>query len=140
MAKLKFNINIFDIFVVLLIVLIGFVGILSCDSEPFLGDKSLLVEIKISNEATIEAILPKIKLTDTVYYSGTKYPIKQVSYHVEQDFNGKVQNLYLTVQGLGDIDEGNSIFNGQRIYLNQKVEIRGDYQVQGYVVDFRYEN
>ena len=140
MAKQKFKINLFDIFAVIVLVSIICIGALSYFNKPFLGEKDMLVEIKISNTETINAILPKVVTSKTVYFSGTKYTVKQASYRIENGVNGQAQYLYVTVEGLGTIFDDGSIFNGQRIYVNQKVEIRSDYQAQGYVVDFRYEN
>jgi hypothetical protein len=140
MAKLKFNINIFDLLVVVAIAIVAIVGVISYSNKPFLGSKNVIVEVRISDVAAIKEALPSVKLASVVYYSGTKYPIKQMSYRTEQDSTDQIESLYITLEGPGDISEGNSIFNGQRIYVNQKVEIRADYQVQGYVADFRYEN
>ena len=140
MAKLKFNINIFDVFAVIALAILICVGIAAWNNKPFLGDRNMLVEIKISNEATIQMILPEVKLAKEVFYSGTKYPVKQVSYRAENDKNGQIQYLFVVLSGKGNIASNNSIFNGQRIYVNQKVEIHADYQVQGYVADYHYEN
>lgn len=140
MVKQKFKINLFDILAIIVLVSIICIGVLSYFNKPFLGEKDMLVEIKISNSDTINAILPKVVTSKTVYFSGTKYTVKQASYRIENSVNGQAQYLYITVEGLGTIFDDNPIFNGQRIYVNQKVEIRSDYQAQGYVVDFRYED
>jgi hypothetical protein len=110
------------------------------NNRSFLGSKNLLVELKISNTDTINSILPKVETSSTVYYGGSKYPVTQDSYRIIKDEDGDNLYLYITLRGLGDISSGNSIFNGQRVYLNQKTEIRSDYQVQGYVADFYYDN
>lgn len=140
MVKQKFRINLFDLLVVILIIVAVVVGGISYGSKPDLGNKNALVVVKISNSETIKAILPQVKLAAEVYYSGTKYPVKQISYRTELDINNQAEYLYVTLEGPGNIYDGSSIFNGQRVYVNQKVEIRGDYQAQGYVTDFRYEN
>lgn len=140
MAKRKFSINLFDILAVVIFVSIICIGALSYFNKPFLGEKDMLVEIKISNTETIEAVLPNIKLNDPVYYGGTKYPVTQYSYRTEKDANGQLVYLYVVLKGPGTVSGEGSIFNGQRIYINQKAEIRDNYQVQGYVTDFRYEN
>ena len=140
MAKQKFRINLFDIFVVVVIIITTLIFFVSYNNKPNLGDKVILVEIKISDLKTIETVMPVIKSADLVYFSGTKYPVKQISYKTEPDSNGLTKYLDITVEGPGNIVDGNSIFNGQRVYVNQKVEIRADYYAQGYVVDFGYEN
>lgn len=140
MAKLKFRINIFDILAIIAVIILACIGIAAWNNKPFLGSRTVLVEVKISNEATIQMILPKVKLASEVFYSGTKYPVKQVSYRTENDKNGQVQYLFVVLSGKGDITSDKSTFNGQRIYVNQKVEIHADYQAQGYVADYYYEN
>lgn len=140
MGKSKFRVNIFDAIAVLAIVLFFMVVALSWDNKPYLGSKNVSVEVMVTARETIKAVLPKMKSAATVFYSGSKYPVRQVSYRTENDTYGQIRYLYITVEGLGDVTSGKSIFNGQRIYLNQKVELRGDYQVQGYVTDYHYEN
>jgi len=123
--------------VVAIVVAIGF---MSYSSKPFLGDTNLLVEVMISDPTTIKAVLPMVGTTKKVYYSGSKYQVEQISHNTEQNNDGTVKYLYITLRGLGKISDGASIFNGQRIYNNQKVEIRSDYQAQGYITDFYYES
>jgi hypothetical protein len=139
MVKRKFKLNILDAIAVLLIVATACIGLVSYHSKPFLGDKNVLVEVKISNAETIDAVLPKVREAKEVYYSGTRYPVEQTSYRTEDDSSGHIKYLYITLIGLGKVSDKGSIFNGQRIYVNQKVEIRSEYQAQGYVVDYRYE-
>lgn len=136
MAKPKFKINFFDILAIALVTLGVLIGLASFRNKPYLGSSTVSVEIKISNSDTIAAILPKVETSKIVYFSGTKYPVRQKSYRAIQDSSGKVIDLYITLQGLGDISSKGSIFNGQRIYINEKAEIRADYQVQGYIVSF----
>jgi hypothetical protein len=142
MVKQKSSINLFDVFVIFVIIVIVFIGIFFYTNRPVLGKKNVLIEVMISDPTTIKTSLSEVQtdLGREVYYSGTKYPVKQVSYRTEKDASGQLKYLYITIEGLGTISYGDSIFNGQRVYTNQKVEIHADYQVQGYVTDFRYEN
>lgn len=136
MAKRKYKINFFDIAAVIALAIVALTVAFSYTNRPSLGSRSVLVEIKISDATMIEAAIPKLKTSGEVYFSGTKYPVRLDSYQTK----GGSSDLYLTIVGPGDIYEGNSIFNGQRITTHQKVELRADYQVQGFVTDFRYEN
>lgn len=140
MGKTKFRINIFDAIAVLAILMLVLTMALSWSNKPYLGSRKVAVEIMVTARNTIKAVLPNMKSAETVFYSGSKYPVKQISYRTENDDYGKIKYLYITVEGLGNINSGKSIFNGQRIYINQKVELRGDYQVQGYVTDYHYED
>lgn len=133
MVKQKFKINLFDIFTIVIIALVLLIAVFSYNNQPYLGKKNIQVVIKISDDSVINRVLPELDKTKEVFYSGTKFPVKQVSYKTKND------ELYIIVSGLGDIKENDSIFNGQRIFLNQKVELRSDYFVQGYVVDYYYE-
>ena len=136
MVKRKYNINFFDIVALAVLVLIGSITLISFNNKPSLGDKTVSVEVKITDATMIEGALKKIKTDSNVYFSGTKYPVKLSSYNVSPDNS----TLYLIVEGPGNISDDGSTFNGQRIWTHQKVEIRSDYQVQGFVVDFGNEN
>lgn len=136
MVKPKFKINVFDFFAIIAVILVIVIGLISLYNKPSLGGNTVFVTIKITDADKIEAALPFIKSNTTVFFSGTKYPVKQASYRIEKSAAGKTQALYVNLQGPGEIETGNSIFNGQRVYINEKAEIRADYQVQGYIVDF----
>lgn len=138
MVKLKFKINLFDLLAVVSIIIVILMVGLGIYNKPYLGSKTLAIDIRVSSATAIATILPKVKTGNSVFYNGTKYPVQQVSYRTEQDTSGKIINLYITLKGPGDINDGKSIFNGQRIYLNQKAEVIADYSVLGYVTDFRY--
>ena len=140
MAKQKSSINLFDLLVIVAIICIGLICIFSYNNKPFLGEKDVVVEVIVSDPATIQAVLPSVKLASVVYFSSTKYPVEQISYRTESDTNGQIENLYITLIGPGTINVGRSIFNGQRIFANQKVEIRADYYAKGYVTGFHYAN
>lgn len=139
MAKRKFKINWFDGFILVVVLLACLIVAFAWNNKPYLGEKNMLVKVKIDNEQVVKTIMPKIIEAGEVYFSGTKYPVRQVSYETHVDNSGVIDTVYITLSGLGKMDEDNSIFNGQRIFLNKKVEIRNDYFVQGYVVDYRYE-
>lgn len=140
MVKRNFRVNIFDILIVVAVVAVALIGAVSWNNKPFLGDKTVLVEVRFSDPVLINSALPKIMTAKEVFYSGTKYLVQQVSYRTENESNGQMKYLFVTFRGLGNISGNDSIFNGQRTYINQKVEIHADYQLQGYVVDYRYEN
>lgn len=139
MAKLKFKVNLFDGFIVVVLLLSCLIVAFALNNKPYLGEKTVLVKVEISDKDMIKRVLPELASAGNVYFSGTKYPVKQASYETKVGNDGAVEKLYVNLSGLGQIKEGDSIFNGQRIYLNEKVEIRDDYFIQGYVVDYRYE-
>lgn len=140
MVKRRFRVNIFDILIVMAVIAVALIGVASWNNKPFLGDKTVLIEVRFSDPVLINSALPKIMIAKEVFYSGTKYPVQQVSYRTENESNGQMKYLFVTLRGLGNISGNDSIFNGQRTYINQKVEIHADYQLQGYIADYRYEN
>lgn len=140
MFKRKNKVNIFDIFVVTVLVLAISFFVVAFNNKPYLGSKNVAVEVRVSDAFTIESISNKLKNQATVFFSGTKYPVAQSAYRFEYDANNQIKYIFIKLEGLGDIAENNSIFNGQRIYINQKVEIHGDYWAQGYISDYKYED
>jgi len=138
MARLKFKVNLFDAIAVMAIIAVAIIIGMSYCNKPYLGSGTLAVEVKITDVTTADAILPKLISDQSVYYSGTKYPVKQVGYRVDKDTVDKVVALYIDIEGPGDMSSNRNIFNGQLIFVNQKVEIHSDYQVQGIVTGFEY--
>lgn len=136
MAKQKFSFNVFDLIFILIITVILGIIIFSYNNKPNLGTDTVIVEMKISDIENIDAILPKVGASRTVFYSGTKYPVEQVAYRIGKNKAGEVDSLYITLKGPGNVIEGSSVFNGQRVYMNQKVEIHADYQAQGRVINY----
>lgn len=141
MAKRRFRANLFDVFILIIILILACLLIFGWNNKPYLGSKKVIVSVRTVDSQSIENILPIVEKSNDkqVFYSGTKYPVIQKSYYTSA-INGNISSLTITLEGLGDIADNNSIFNGQRIYNNQKVEIRSDYFLQAFVTDFRYEN
>lgn len=138
MAKQKLKINLFDVIFGLAILLVVLIAGFAYDNRINLGKKSMLIVVQIPDDAVIDRIMPELDFTKEVYYSGSKYPITQMGYWLVNDATGG-QDLNISLSGMGEIKDGDSIFNGQRIFINQKVELRSDYFAQGYVIEFRYE-
>lgn len=139
MVKQKSNkVNLFDIFVILFVSLLCLIVAIAYQNKPYLGSKNTIVTVEVTDDETISRVEKELQSTAELFYSGTKYPVKQISYQITNNESND-KTLRINLSGLGEIKEGDSIFNGQRIFLNQKVELRSDYFVQGYVVDYRYE-
>lgn len=138
MAKRKFKINIFDVFVVFVLILFGLIFLLSNNNKLDLGNKKVLVDVVINDQSTIENIKNYVKNGGQVFYNSTKYPVTMKSYLMQYSPNSVT--MHLTLEGYGDISDNNMIFNGQRIFANQKVEIRSDFFAQGRVVKVYYAN
>jgi hypothetical protein len=139
MVKQKSKFNIFDLLILVAVALLCFIFAVSLDNRPNLGSKAVIVEVRVTDKISVENAIDKIAATKKVFYSSTKYMVDQLSYQVERDSAGNLASLTIKLKGPGEIRDNNSIFNGQRIYVNQKVEIRSDYFVQGYVADYYEE-
>ena len=138
MVKQKTKLNLFDIVIAVIVIAFIIIVAASYNNQHNLGDNTVFVEVKISDQETIENVTDKLEVSDEVYFSGTKYPVEIVNLTLEQG-RGESVILYITLMGPGEVIEGKSIFNGQRIYLNQKVEIRADYFIQGLITNY-YES
>lgn len=138
----KLRVNLFDIIVFLAILVLIAIVAFGWNNTPYLGNHNLLVSVKTIDSQSIKNILSQVEESNNkqVFYSGTEYPVIQKSYSISKNSNGEIDELTVVLDGLGDITDNNSIFNGQRVYDNQKVEIRSDYYIQGFVTDFRYED
>jgi hypothetical protein len=138
MVKFKPKINLFDLIITVIVLLAIFVVLFAYENRPHLGSKPMLIVVQIKDDDAINRVMSELDFTEEVYFNSTKYPIIQRGYWLVDDETGG-QDLNITLSGMGDIEDGNSIFNGQRIFINQKVELRSDYFVQGYVIEYRYE-
>lgn len=138
MVKSKLKINLFDLIVSVLLLLVVFVVVFAYKNEPNLGSRPLLVVVQVKDDEAIERVMSELDYTDEVYFNSSKYPINQKGYWLVDDEDGG-KDLLITLAGMGDIKESDSIFNGQRVFINQKIELRSDYFIQGYVVEYKYE-
>ena len=142
MARRKLRINLFDLMFVAILVLAVITVAIGWGNKRSMGSRQMIVTVEISDQQAIDNILPVVERSDNhqVFYAGSNNMVLQKSHVVLYNAVGDIDRLDVTLRGLGDIDENASIFNGQRIYANQKTEIRSDYYMQGFVADFRYES
>jgi hypothetical protein len=100
MAKRKIKINILDIVFVACVFAFVAIFIISYNQKPYLGSRNMSVVIKTTSDSlNIEDMLPSVRSSDEIFYSGSKYPVKQSTY----DISGSPESLYIVVEGLGDI-------------------------------------
>ncbi len=139
MAKLKFNVNIFDVFVVIVLFLIATVIVIGWNNKTYLGSHKVQVDISIPNFDTATTVLPSIKNNNDqkMFFSGSSDQVTQRNVLVDSN-EGKIKSIVITVEGMGDIGTDESIFNGQKIYIDQKVDLRGNYYTPGYVIGYKY--
>lgn len=137
----KSKTNWFDCLVAGAIVLMAIIVLLSKGQQPYLGDQRILVKIVSDKYPENERALTVMKkMPKEVFYNGSKFPVQQIDYQVlEKD--SKKTRLIISLLGPGDIRQPNrEIFNGQRILINQKAEVRADYFIQGRVYSYAEYN
>lgn len=142
MAKRKrARINWFDYLVLGAVVLVVIIYISSKGQQPYLGGQKILVKIISTDHFDNERALAAIKeMPKEVFYNGTKFPVEQIDYQILRDDPNNIQ-LMIYLLGPGDIRQPNrEIFNGQRILINQKAEIRANYFIQGKVHSYAEYN
>lgn len=142
MAKNKVKLNVIDILVIVSVILLGLAVYLGRNNTPYLGTRTVVAEVEIMDVNIINRILSTVKAENgkTIFYNSSKYPVKQESFNIVRDESGSIEKMTIDLSAPGDVVRDRSIFNGQRIYVNQKVEIRGDYYVQAYISGYHYED
>ena len=101
MAKLKNNLNLFDLFSIVIIAAFVLVLFFSWNNKTYLGLGNVRVEISVTNQETIENIQSELGSSKSLYYSGTAYTVSEVSHSVTVDDSGANQ-LEITVEGRGE--------------------------------------
>lgn len=137
MVKLKYRLNIFDACVVSMVILASIVIVFSWNNQPYLGSRKVLVSIQVEDESIIKDILRRFAPNAEVCIDSNRYCAKQLAAEIRSDDN-EHKYLRVYIEALGDISASKSIFLGKRIYINQEVQLRGDYVADGRVVDYYY--
>lgn len=125
------KINIFDVLIILFIslflVLAGLFYFYK--KEEVVGKPSLLTVRVYQNH---DDIAPKVKQEKTVYFDSLDKSLEQVSVKEYPKY------LDITIKGEGVLDDGRTIFEGQRVLVGQKAEIHSSYFAQGVITEIRY--
>jgi hypothetical protein len=116
------------IFALFLLILSGFL----LDTNHIKGSNSK-VTILINNASQARVIFPEVKKGEVVYLNSVNNPLKIVDFKEQKDLEGKLISLTITLKGKGYVDEGRYIFNGQKVSIGQKAEIRGNFFTSGAV-------
>lgn len=140
MVKPKFSINIFDVLCIVAILTIAIVIGLARSNQPYLGSRTVVAVIQVTDEGTVNNIASKLQQASQVYIGSNHYFASQLSADITTDSNTGEKQAIIKISGLGEISNNKSIFLGQRIYANQEVQIRSNYLAKGYVTDFYYED
>ena len=131
--------NIFDGFIVSLLTVFLFFVVISFTNHRYLEKDSLNITVKITDAETINNINGKIKIGQNVYINGINYPVTTKSFLKSFNKDGS-QTMLIVFNGFGKHSDDRTIFLGQRILINQKIEIHGNYIAQGYLTKIEYAN
>lgn len=75
-----------------------------------------------------------------VYLNSVDNPVNLEETKENRDASDNPKSLDLTLSGEGSLSDGRYVFNGQRILINQKAEVRGNFFVQGVISKVEYAN
>lgn len=142
MALPKLNkLNIVDAAIVMVVVLVVAIGGLFYLQKPKAIDSSLAVTVHVGDPVISAAIFDQALVDKAVYLNGVNYSLQVVSVQKTTDAFGKWNGLDVKLHGPGYIDpRGYYIFNGQRILINQKAEIHGNYFAPGAITKIENAN
>jgi hypothetical protein len=133
--------NIIDIATILVVVLLVAIGAIYYLQKPKLVDTKLRVTIRVGNPEIARAILPQARLDKTVFLNSTNRPLVVSSVQEVTNDVGEFSALDISLVGPGFLNkQGNYIFNNQRILINQKAEVHGNYHAQGGIIKIENEN
>lgn len=142
MAQPKLNkLNIIDLATVTVVILAVAIGGLLYLEKPKALGSSLSVTVHVGDPVVSAAIFDQAVVDKFVYLNSTNYSLRVVSVEKTIDALGKWDGLDIKLRGSGYIDpHGYYILNGQRILINQKAEIHGNYFAQGAITKIENAN
>lgn len=127
--KTKNLINFFDATIILVILVIAGLFIYS----QYIYQAPETGNIYVTVKAPAENIEAAALIDKDVFFNGVN---RQVEVKKVEKQGG---DLIITLYGPGQVKADDNIFNGQRILINQRVEIHGAYFVIGRVLSFTNE-
>jgi hypothetical protein len=126
----KLNIIDYFIFIILLVSAIVFFNISSRDNGP---ERNVLVKVRITQNAG--SIYP-VAEPGTTYFNSINEP--SLITEVRRGDENKPNDLEITVQGKGNLENNRYIFQGLRVLVGQKAELHGDFWAQGIITEIKY--
>lgn len=133
MKKKKYSkINPIDVFVLLTLFLFAGLFYLSLTQGKKVEGKDVELTVSVKSSDQSKLIGVAVREQEEVYLNSINRPVKTV--RVEE----RKGALDITVLGKGEVESDKYIFNGQRVLIGQKAEIRGKYFAKGYIKDIRY--
>jgi len=119
------RINPFDLLVFAIIILFLILFVLITFRSPRDLGEPVLMSVRV--DQNVEVISPEARAGETVFVNGVNVESKIL--RAEKTEEG----LDLVILGLGKKVDSLWTFNGQRVLIGQKVELRGSFWVQGII-------
>lgn len=111
---------------------------LNWGQKPNLGQQQVLVRVVVKDDQAENLLAAMQNLPQKVFFNGTKDAVSQLAYEVLRDDKDQFVGIIIDLVGPGDITNfERASFNGQRILINQKAEIRAGYFVQGKIQSYQ---
>jgi len=142
MVQLKLNnLNIIDVAVIIVVFLVVVMGGAYYLNKPHGVNTYLKVTFHVGDPVISAAIHDQAVIDKTVYLNSIDAPVDVVSVNKVTNAIGNLEALDIVLEGPGYTDEkGNYVFNGQRVLINQKAEIHGNYFVSGAITKVENAN
>lgn len=133
MAQLKLSkLNIIDVAAVVVVLLVIAMGAIYYLQKPKSVDTKLIVTVHVGDPIISKAILSQAQADKSVFLNSVDKPLDVQVVKGAFDATGQLNALDIMLEGPGYIDKNNNyIFNGQRVLINQKAEIHGNYFAAG---------
>ena len=130
----KLNLNIIDMAVIIAILLLFATFAATQIYKPEEIKSKLKVTVRINDGEQSDIIFDQAQKDKTVYLNSINKSVEVLSVIKEQSPTEPVIYMKIVLLGPGVTeDDGTYRFNNQRLLINQKAEIRGNYFAQGII-------
>lgn len=133
--------NIIDVTVLVVIALVLAIGAIYYTYKPAPVNTKLIVTVHVGDPIISRAILTQARTDKKVFLNSVDKSLDVRAVNEATDTAGQLVALDIVLQGPGYVDKnGSYIFNGQRILINQKAEIHGNYFAAGAITKVENAN
>lgn len=137
----KIKLNIIDLAVITVVLLFAATFVASQVYKPKQLSTKLKVTVRVYNKEISDAIYDQAEKDKVAYLNGVNKPVNILEVKRVSDGNACTNYLDIVLNGPGKIDsDGSYEFNGQRLLINQKAEIHGNYFVSGAILKIENAN
>ncbi|GEM_PF-1033924 len=142
MEQLKLSrINFIDVVTIVVVVLLLSVGAAYYFHKPAPVNTKLDVTVHVGDSVIAKTLITQAQIDKSVFLNSVNVPVNVVGVKAVNDSAGQLIALDIILEGPGYIDgHSNYVFNGQRVLINQKAEITGNYSVIGAITRMQSAN